>query len=334
MKTELCSLIGLEHPIILAGAGPAANPGTAAAISNVGGLGNLALAGYDAASARKVIRDTRSLTSKPICVNMLLTYPYEDLLEVSLDEKVPVISFFWGDVAHLVDRIHDAGSLLVLQVGSVEEAQWAADCGVDIIVAQGWEAGGHVRGNTATFPLLPSVVDAVAPVPVVAAGGIADGRGLAAVLMLGAVGAWIGTRFLASTESGLHPDYVDRLLESSAADTYYTDLFDWPNPEHRDAPARVLRNNTIKEWENAGKPPKGSRPAEGQVIARDATTNLEITRYECFTPYDGLTGDTESLPNWAGQGIGLVTKRQPAADILTEIVTGAERVLREKFALL
>ena len=333
MKTPLCDQLGIDHPVILAPAGPAACPAVAAAVSNAGALGTLALAGYDSESARRLIQETRSLTSKPFCVNFILTFPYDDMLDVCLEEQIPAISFFWGDVAPLVDRVHDAGSLVLLQIGSVEEARKAADCGVDIIVAQGWEAGGHVRGEIATLPLVPSVVDAVAPVPVVAAGGIADGRGLAAVIALGAAGAWIGTRFLMSNEAPLHAEYVDRLIGGSSADTVHTDLFDWPNAEHRDAPHRVLRNSTLTEWELAGQPPPGQRPAEGQVLARDAQ-GQSVLRYESYSARDDHEGDIEAFPLWAGQGVGLVTRRQPAAEIVREIVDGAERVIRKAAASL
>jgi NAD(P)H-dependent flavin oxidoreductase YrpB (nitropropane dioxygenase family) len=131
---------------------------------------------------------------------------------VCLREAVPVVSTFWGDPAPVSRRIRDAGALHMHTVGSVPEARHAADCGVDVIVAQGWEAGGHVRGTTTTMVLVPSVVDAVGPVPVMAAGGISDGRGVAAALVLGAQGAWLGTRFLAAAQAGAHPMYQDRLV--------------------------------------------------------------------------------------------------------------------------
>src|SRR5262249_4867322 len=156
----------------------------------------------------------------------ILAYAIEDQLAASLAERVPIISLFWGDPAPLVQRIHSAGAIVIFQAGSIAEARRVVDCGVDIIVAQGWEAGGHVRGTVATLPLVPSIVDAVSPTPVVAAGGIVDGRGLAAVLALGASGAWIGTRFLASYEAGIHRRYRERILEAQEADTVYTELFD------------------------------------------------------------------------------------------------------------
>ena len=163
-----------------------------------------------------------------------------------------------------------------------------------MVVAQGWEAGGHVRGTVATLPLVPSVIDAVAPTPVVAAGGIADGRGLAAVLALGAGAAWIGTRFLASTEAAIHPHYRERVLQASAADTVYLEnLFDrgWEN-----APHRVLRNRTVEQWEAAGRPAFGQRPGEGEAIAR-SSAGAPVVRYQAHTPSAGTEGEIEELPS-------------------------------------
>jgi NAD(P)H-dependent flavin oxidoreductase YrpB (nitropropane dioxygenase family) len=176
----------------------------------------------------------------------------------------------------------------------------------------------------ATLPLVPSVVDAVTPIPVIAAGGIADGRGLAAVLALGAAGAWIGTRFLASAEASVHPDYRKRVLEATAAETAYTTLFDanWP-----DAPARMLRNSTIAAWESAGRPPSGKRPGEGETLATDAY-GFTVVRYSCETARSDHEGDIEAFPLWAGQGVGLVKRIRPAGEIVREIAEDAQGILR------
>src|SRR5690349_21344977 len=188
MRTALCDRVGIDLPIIQAPMGGAAGPALVAAVSNAGALGVLPVWRGDPESVRRLIRQTRALTSRPFGVNLNLAFPQEERLAVCLEEKVPVISLFWRDPPILVDRAKAAGAVVLHTVGSAEDARRAVDCGVDIVVAQGWEAGGHVRGTVATLPLIPAVVDAVAPVPVVAAGGIADGRGLAAVLSLGAAG--------------------------------------------------------------------------------------------------------------------------------------------------
>ena len=184
-----------------------------------------------------------------------------------LAEKVPVISFFWREPGALVRRAKEAGAIVLQTVASANMARRAVESGVDVVVAQGWEAGGHVRGTVATLPLIPAVVDVVGTTPVVAAGGIADGRGLAAVLALGAAGAWIGTRFLASQEATIHPRYRERLLRATADDTVFLEeLFDvgWPK-----APHRVLRNNTrwpcISFWDQLEPTCAGSSAKAGMI---------------------------------------------------------------------
>ena len=178
MKTALCRRLGVELPIIQAPMGGAAGPALAAAVSNAGGLGMLALfrAGID--TVRRQVRQTRALTDRPFGVNLILAFPQEERLAACLEEGVEIVSSFWGDPAAFAARARAGGATTVLHtVSSAEEARRAAGCGVDVVVAQGWEAGGHVQGGVATMPLVPAVVDAVgAATPVVAAGGIADGR--------------------------------------------------------------------------------------------------------------------------------------------------------------
>ncbi len=327
MKTDLCDRLGTEVPICQAPIGGAAGAALAAAVSDAGGLGTLAITGFGAETARKMIQETRALTSKPFAPNLLMSYPYEEEMEVCLKERVPAVCFYWGDPAPHVARFHAAGAVVLLQVGSVAEAERAVDAGVDIIVAQGWEAGGHVRGSIATLPLVPSVVDAVAPVPVVAAGGICDGRGLAAVLALGAAGAWIGTRFLASEEVNLHPEYREHLLRGTAAETIYTTLFNSQfDTGWSDAPHRVLRNSTVRAWEKAGQPPRGERPGEDETLATDGFGRT-VVRYQKVTARTDHQGDIEALPHWAGQGVGLITKVQSAADIVREIAAEVQATL-------
>jgi NAD(P)H-dependent flavin oxidoreductase YrpB (nitropropane dioxygenase family) len=294
-------------------------------VSNAGGLGMLVPWRADLDTVRRQIREMRSLTSRPFGVNLNLEFPQEERLAVCLDERIPVISFFWRDPSTLLPRAKAGGAIVMHTIGSAAAAKQAVACGVDIVIAQGWEAGGHVRGTVATMPLVPAVVDAVAPVPVVAAGGIADGRGLAAALALGAAGAWIGTRFLASREAAIHPRYRERLFQASENDTVFLDnLFDvrWPN-----APHRVLRNKTIDAWEAAGRPPSGKRPGEGEVIATSRSIG-PIVRYQSYTPGVDADGDIDALALWAGQGVGIVSKLQPAADIVREIAAEADAIIR------
>src|SRR5215510_13961433 len=220
MKTNLCYLLGIEHPIVAAPMGPdLTGPDLVAAVSNAGGLGILQAQFCSPPVFRQEIRRVRALTAKPFGVNLLLHFPVEDQVAICLEEQVPVLSLFWGDPAPYVGRAHAAGVKVFHQVGSVAAARRAADAEVDVIIAQGVEAGGHVAGEVSTLALVPRVVDAVAPRPVAAAGGIADGRGVVAALALGAQAVVLGTRFLASTEARAHPQYKKKLLAADGSDT-------------------------------------------------------------------------------------------------------------------
>lgn len=178
-------------------------------------------------------------------------------------------------------------------------------------------------GTVATFALVPAVVDAVAPTPVVAAGGIGDGRGLAAALALGACGAWIGTRFVASEEAWLDPAYKQRIVDATESDTIYSKLFDvgWP-----DSPHRALRNSTVARWEEAGSPPSSARPGERDVIV--TLSGNPVYRYAANLPRPDCVGDTEPMANYAGQSAGLVKSVLPAGEIIAKIASDAESVLR------
>jgi NAD(P)H-dependent flavin oxidoreductase YrpB (nitropropane dioxygenase family) len=324
MITAGCERLGIEVPIIQAPMGGAVGPALAAAVSNAGGLGTLALWRADEQTLRQQIRETRALTAKPFAVNLNLEFPQQERLDICLQEGVPVISFFWRDPSALVARAKSGGAIVLHTVGTAAEARHAVELGVDVVVAQGWEAGGHVRGKVATMPLVPAVVDAVGPVPVIAAGGIADGRGLAAALALGASGAWIGTRFLASNEAAIHPRYRQLVLQATEDDTVYLDeLFNvgWPK-----APHRVLRNSTVAAWEAAGRPATGQRPGEGEVVATSKSAG-PIVRYRSYTPGPDAEGDIDALSLWAGQSAALVRKIQPAAEIVREIESEARDIL-------
>ncbi len=203
-------------------------------------------------NCEKLIDDTLSLTNQPVGVNLILEWDQSERLEMCLKKGIKVIWFFWGDPTAFIEKIHGYGAKVISTVGNADEAKRAMDAGVDIIVTQGWEAGGHVWGEVATMPLVPAVVDAVeGRIPVVAAGGIADGRGLAAALALGAEGIVLGTRLLSSFEAGIHEQYKNRLIHAKETDTVYTNIFDkgWPN-----AYMRALRNSTYEQWVNAGMP--------------------------------------------------------------------------------
>ena len=326
MRTLVTERLGIDQPIVQAPIGGLSVPALAGAVSNAGGLGMMAITWLDPDGIRSQIADVRARTDRPFGVNVIIDEqdpPQDERVEVALAAGAPIISFTWGDPAPFVDRVHAAGALATLTVGGAEEARRAVDAGVDVIVAQGWEAGGHVWGQVSTLALVPAVVDAVPGTPVIAAGGIADGRGLAAVLALGAGAAWMGTRFVASEEAPAHADWLSRVLSARETDTYYTTLFDvgWPN-----APHRVLHNGTIEAWLEAGSPAPGARPGEGEVLARHAD-GTEIVRYASMSARTGVEGRIDELALWAGQSVGLVHEVLPAAEIVRRAVAEAEAVL-------
>lgn len=198
ISTPLTRLFAIQHPVVQAGLGGVGRAELAASISNAGGLGMLGMIRMKPDFVREQIRKTRAMTQMPFGVNLVppvahVADGFESQFEVCLEERIPVLSLFWCEAAPYVRRCRAAAIRLILQVGSVEEARAAAAAGVDAIVAQGCEAGGHVRGEVGLMALLPAVVQALPTTPVLAAGGIANGRGLAAALCLGAAGVWIGT---------------------------------------------------------------------------------------------------------------------------------------------
>ncbi len=312
--TPVCELLGIEHPIVEAPL--SADPRLPAAVSNAGGLGSLGLSWSD--DAGDVVRETAALTDRPFAGNFVLASDQRRRVEQALSAGLRIVSFIWGDSRSYVDLVHDAGGLVMQTVGSAEEARRAIGGGVDIVVAQGWEAGGHVWGGVATLPLVPAVVDAVAPVPVIAAGGIGDARGVAAVLALGAQAALLGTRFLLADEMPIHEEYRRRLIAATEVDAeWYANLYEvgWP-----DAPHRAIHNSTAERWEAAGRPPPGGRPGEGEVIAHFASGE-PILRYSPAPPMVGTTGEIEPLSLWAGQSVALARRAQPAAEIVAELVS-------------
>lgn len=327
LKTELCTRIGIEYPIFSVGMGTVAGPALAAAVSNAGACGVLGTASLPAKVVREQIRQLRSRTDRPFGVNLVLAILRRGQIEVCLEEKVPLLVLFWGDVEPHVAEAHRHGVKVFAQVGSVAEAQAAAAAGVDAVIAQGVEAGGHVKGTTSLSVLLPAVVEAVWPVPVIAAGGIANGAGLVSALVLGAQAVSIGTRFLASDEANAAADYKWRVVQARAQDTVLTELFDVGYPA---APHRVLRNDALDRWEFSGRPASGQRPGEGDVIGSMTSGGAEVNipRYSAYIPEPGVTADLEHMALYAGESCELVNDIKPAAQIVRDLVQEADGALR------
>jgi NAD(P)H-dependent flavin oxidoreductase YrpB (nitropropane dioxygenase family) len=279
------------------------------------------------------------LTGRPFGVNLIIAadppeYLDEDrdsiLAEIAAagDAGAAAVVLFWGDPAPFVEAAHAGGLKVLIQVGSVEEAEAVVVAGVDAVIAQGIEAGGHVRGTTSIWELIPRTVEAVSPTPVLASGGIGDGAGLARALELGAQGVSLGTRFVASEEAYVHPEYKQRVVSSDASETVLTpDLFDvdWPG-----APHRTLRNRIHEEWEAAGRPPSGKRPGQGTAIGRNRSSSGEIEdwpRYSGGTATPEFDGDIEYAPLWAGESCSVVNDIKPAGEIVEDLVRQAAATL-------
>ncbi|MBI5617819.1 MAG: nitronate monooxygenase [Gammaproteobacteria bacterium] len=327
LKTRLCHELGIDHPIFSAGMGVGmSGAALTAAVSNAGAFGVLGAGGLPAEVTRDLVRETRRLTAKPFGVNILLPLLHEGQIEACLAEKVAAIVLFWGDPTPYVGPVHRAGIKLYIQVGSIDEAEAAAAAGVDGLIVQGNEAGGHVKSTTALSSIVPAVLERVT-VPIIASGGIATGRGIVAALSLGAQAVSIGTRFVASTECEVEEEYKRRIVAARAEDTVYTTIFDvgWP-----DAPHRVLKNEAFAEWSAAGAPRTGERPGEGVEIGALplAGQHVPVVNYSVFPPVVGFKGDYERAALYCGESCNLVHDIKPAAEIVRDLVAEAERGLK------
>ncbi len=326
LHTRFTTAYGLATPIAQAGmAFVGMTPDLAVAVSNAGALGALGVGLLPAPVITQVIEGIRQGTPGPFHVNFITVFTDQERVDAVCAAAVPAVSFHWGHPPRAwIDQLHASGARVFEQVGSVDAAKRAVDDGVDVVVAQGVEAGGHNYATLPTFALVPLVVDAVAPALVLAAGGIADGRGLAAALMLGADGAWIGTRLVATDESGAHDEYKSRLVAAAATDTVRTSLFGPETPQFN--PMRVLRNRVVDEW-----PQQPPVTAERPVIGRAnlGGREVDIPRFSNLVPMRGLTtGDFEEMPLLAGQGIGLVDGVKSAGSVVADITAQAAAMLR------
>ncbi len=320
MQTRLTELLGIQFPIIQAPIGSATTPELAASVSNAGGLGMLALSWADLATTRETIRETKRLTDRPFGVNLVLAWEQSERVQICIEENVPIVSFFWGNSFSFLQPLQSHGIKVCQTVSTCDEALFFEKLGVDFLVAQGWEAGGHVLGKVASSVLVPSIADKI-KIPFVSAGGFTDGRGLVAALSLGASGIWVGTRFLMAKEANSSSVYQELIARANENDTVYTErLFNigWDN-----APHRVIRNTTVKNWENGGEPLVGQRPNEHEIIAQKQDGSA-IERYADDIPTKTTTGNLEALAIYAGQSVGLVGQTiKNAKEIINEIVDEA-----------
>lgn len=286
----------------------------ASAVSNAGGLGSLALTWTPKETAVQLVRNLQTRTQKPFFVNYVLAFPVLSLDEI-LESGVRVVTFAWGNPKHLVRKCHEANALVGVQVGTNDGARSARDSGVDFIICQGVEAGGHVQSTTPLLSLLDEVIHSCPDVPVVAAGGLADGADIAKALNIGADAVMLGTRFVATVESRAHPLYKQALVDSNSENTVMTVCFNegWGNTLHR-----VIRNSTLSNWESAGCPPAGSRPGESEIIASN-NSGRNIMRYEEMPPANDMVGDILACVLYAGTGCGKIQNIPSVTELLPNI---------------
>ena len=311
VRTALTDLIGIEHPIVLAPMGGVAGGELAAAVSEAGGLGLLGAGGGDVDWLTREIEILLERTEKPWGVGLLAWAVEASVLEWVVAQRPAVVMLSFGDPTPFASTVRDAGIPLAIQVTTLADAQRALDLGADVVVAQGSEAGGHGEGR-GTLPFVPAVADIAGATPVLAAGGIADGRGLAAALMLGAAGAVIGTRFEATPEALLSADERAAIVAAGAADTTRDRIVDivadspWP---HRFT-ARTLRNRFIDAWHE-----------------REDALRFDTTAKEEFAA--GVDrGDIDYLPIWAGEAVDLIGGAEPAGVLVNRIVDESEQVIQ------
>ena len=317
IHTRICDLLGIVHPIVLGGMGTATTAPLVAAVSNAGGFGTLGTSAFNAKTLDAEIAAIRERTEKPFGINHLLFQIQEEMFAVTLGAQPAVAAFAWArkdqDLREYFHRAHDAGSKVMYMAGEVAEAKRAAEAGADVIVAQGTEAGGHV-GWMASLPLVPMMVKAVAPLPVLSAGGIADGRGVAAALALGAEGVLLGTRFMATPEAPIHPNFKQAIVKSDGHDTVLTEIPDiasqrvWPG-----AMSRARRNQFIERWSGREWALRQNAHAVGkQVLAARAA------------------GDIDNASLSFGQDAGLIDSVKSVKEIVQEIVSDAEEIIQRR----
>lgn len=313
LHTPICDFFGIEYPVFLAGMGGVSTAPLVAAVSNAGGLGVIGAATMDPDELRRQIHETRDRTDKPFAVDLLAPDPnrIRPQVQVMFDEDVKIFVAGLAVPADFIDEMHARGIKVVVMCGRVRHAQKSEQAGADVVVAQGTEAGGHT-GEVGTMALVPQVVDAVR-IPVLAAGGLADGRGLVASLALGAQGAMFGTRFIASLESQAAQGYREAIVRAHEDDTMRTRCY-------TGKPARTIKTRYAEEWEK--------KADEIQPFPIQAGVSIQngVMDYMGRTP----TFDVERTFLPAGQGAGLIHEIKPAAEIFQDIVREAEAVIRDR----
>ncbi|KWF93033.1 2-nitropropane dioxygenase [Burkholderia diffusa] len=322
LHRPVCDLLGCAWPIVLAGMGGVARAELASAVSAAGGFGFLGMVREPVALIRREVERVRAATERPFGVNLIPASTPPELLDAQIDAcielRVPVVALFWDVMPGVVRRLRDAGVRVVHQVGSLDDARAAEAAGAQALIAQGREAGGHVRGDRPLAELLPEVMRATR-LPVLAAGGIVDGADVAAAMALGAQGAVMGTAFIATHESFAHAYHQQRIVDAREGDTLLTDIFhiNWP----RGARVRVLPSSVTRGE-------RGDPFGEERVVIGDEE-GRPIYLFSTDSPLRTMTGDFEAMALYAGTGAGRIRAIESAGDVLRRIVRDAAAIVEK-----
>ena len=308
-KTTLTTLLDIEYPIIQGGMAWISDADLAAAVSNAGGLGVIAGGNAERHFVEIQIDKMKHLTNKPYALNVMLLSPFaDDIIDLAIEKKVPIVITGAGSPGKYIERLKEVGIKIIPVVPSVALARRMEGLGVDALIAEGTEAGGHI-GELTTMALVPQVIDAVS-IPVVAAGGIADGRGAAAAFMLGACGIQVGTRFLVATECNVHRNYKDMILDAKDTSAVVSG-----RPTGH--PVRILKNKLYRQYCELEK--NGASPEELEALGAGSLRKAVVE------------GDVTYGSVMAGQVAGLVKKEQPAHEIVQEIFSECEAIILKQF---
>jgi enoyl-[acyl-carrier protein] reductase II len=335
LRTRITEEYGLGAPVVLAPMGFVSMPPLVAAVSRAGGLGLIGVAPAPPPAFADMVRATRAMTSAPFGAGFIVEdgafgpATVNEHIEVAAAERLAVVVFHWNPPPRAwVDALRRAGTRVWMQVGTVERAREAVALGADAVICQACEAGGHVRGVTSLLSLLPAMVEAVRPTPVIAAGGIADGRTLAAALLLGADAASLGTRFIATPEANAHPEYKRRIVAAGPDDTTLTHIF---GPEWPDARMRVLRNRVVEEWRGRDdRTPPQPEPAECIGTIPLGGAEYRMPKFSCMLPTAETTGDLEEMCLPAGESAALTRVVTPPGDVVRALVAEAASLLGDR----
>lgn len=311
IKTAVCDVLGIEHPVVQGGMAWVGTWELVSAVSEAGGLGIIGSGNAPPQWVREQIKQVRERTNKPFGVNVMLLSPFvEEVISVAIEEKVPIVALGGGNPGTYIPRLKKVGVKVMPVISSVALAKRAERLGAEVVVAEGMESGGHI-GDITTMALIPQVISAV-KLPVIAAGGIADGRGLVAALALGAQGIQMGTRFICSTECIAHSSFKEKMLQAHDRATFVTG-------ESTGHPVRVLKNKMSRQF---------------LKMEKEGVSKEELERFGEGRLRSGLIeGDLENGSLMAGQIAGLVKAIKPAGEIIGEVLTEAEAIIAglEKF---